>query len=138
MIKKILAPTDLSDVSANGVTYACNLAKDLGAEIIFLNVAPLDETSAFDKRLIEKHKKLLDEFLTHHLPDIGAAVKFRKIVDMGPAYTTIIDAAKNENVDLIVMSTHGRSGLPRMLLGSVTERVLRSSSCPVLAIPSRH
>lgn len=137
-IKKILAPTDLSDVSADGVTYAFNLAKDLGADVILLNVATVDETSASDSGLIEKQKKLLDEFLTRHARDIGSALKIRAVVDMGPAYISIVEVAKNESVDLIVMSTHGRSGLPRMLLGSVTERVLRSALCPVLAVPSRH
>jgi nucleotide-binding universal stress UspA family protein len=55
---------------------------------------------------------------------------------MGDPRTLIVNWARDKAADLIVMSTHGRSGLPRMILGSVTEKVLRSAACPVLAIPS--
>ena len=137
MIKKILAATDFSDLSANGVRYACNLARDLGAEIIILNAVPMDETDAFDKNLLERHKQRLDEFLANLAPDVGADLKIRKVVDMGDPYGTILDLAEDEEASLIVMSTHGRSGLPRMMLGSVTERILRGAPCPVLAIPPR-
>ncbi len=135
MIKKILTATDFSDLSANGVRYACRLARDLGAEMIIVNAVKMDETGAFDKQQVERHKRRLDDFLTDLAPDVGSDLKIRKIVDMGDPYGTILDWAKDEQVSLIVMSTHGRSGLPRMLLGSVTERLLRSSPCPVLAIP---
>jgi len=137
MIKKILATTDFSDLSANGVRYACNLARDLGAEIIIVNAVPMDETDALDKNLLERHKQRLDEFLANLVPDLGTDLKIRKVVDMGDAYGTILDLAEDEEASLIVMSTHGRSGLPRMMLGSVTERVLRRAPCPVLAIPPR-
>jgi nucleotide-binding universal stress UspA family protein len=151
-IKKILAPTDLSSFSASGVRYACNLAKTLGAEVI---VAHAMSTSEFTSHatglkitssgpetddplgdLVEQQKKLLRQFLEHQLPTAGASLKVQQIVEMGDAHTLIANWARDKAADLIVMSTHGRSGLPRMFLGSVTEKVLRSASCPVLALPS--
>jgi nucleotide-binding universal stress UspA family protein len=63
LIKKILAPTDFSDLSARGVRYACQLAKDVGAELIIFNVVLLDETNVVDKHEVERHKKRLDEFI---------------------------------------------------------------------------
>ena len=151
-IKKILAPTDLSSFSASGVRYAFNLAKALGAEVILAHAVSTREfmshatslrmTSSGAEaddllgKLEEHHKQLLRQFAEQELSSIGANVNVQPIVEMGDAHTLIVNWARDKAVDLIVMSTHGRSGLPRMLLGSVTEKVLRSASCPVLAIPS--
>jgi nucleotide-binding universal stress UspA family protein len=152
VIKKILAPTDLSSFSANGVRYACNLAKALGAEVIVghalstreftSHAASLKITSSGAEsddllgKLEEQHKQLLRQFMEQQLIGVGTDLNVQQIVEMGDAHTLIVNWARDKAVDLIVMSTHGRSGLPRMLLGSVTEKVLRSASCPVLAIPS--
>lgn len=150
-IKTILTPTDLSDLSAKGVDYACSLAKDAGAQVIIINVVKVEElmslmremktapspqwNDGLEERLIQHHQHLLDEFAKKQLPRLSADINIRKVVKLGEPYKTILDCAQEEKVDLIVMSTHGRTGLPRMMLGSVTEKVLRSSSCPVLAIP---
>jgi nucleotide-binding universal stress UspA family protein len=136
MLKKILAPTDFSDLSAKGVRYACQLARDVGAELVIFNVVTLDETNAINKQEVEQHKQRLDKFVTQQLKDVGADVKMRKVVDAGQPYGAIVDCAENERIDLIVMSTHGRGGLSRMLIGSVTDKILRGSPCPVLVVPS--
>ena len=135
MLKKILAPTDFSDLSARGVRYACQLAKEVGAELIILNVVLLDETNVVDKREMERHKKRLDEFIAEKIAGAGADLKIRNVVDAGQPFGAIIDCAENERIDLIVMSSHGRSGLSRMLIGSVTDKVLRGASCPALVVP---
>jgi nucleotide-binding universal stress UspA family protein len=151
-IKKILAPTDLSSFSANGVRYACNLAKAVGAEVIVAHAVSTSEfmshatslriTSSGAEaddligKLVEHQKEILRQFCEHHLANVSADLSIQPIVEMGDPHTLIVNWARDKAVDLIVMSTHGRSGLPRMLLGSVTEKVLRSASCPVLAIPS--
>jgi universal stress protein A len=135
MFKKILAPTDFSDLSAKGVRYACELAKDVGAEVVIFNVVLLDETNVVNKQEVERHEKRLDEFVAQKVSDLGADLKIRKVVDAGDAYGAILDCADNERVDLIVMSSHGRSGLSRMLIGSVTDKILRGSPCPVLVVP---
>lgn len=134
MLKKILAPTDFSELSAKGVRYACQLAKDTGAELIIFNVVLLDETNTINKVEMDRHRARLDNFVADKI-DASANLKTRKLVDAGEAYGAILDCADNEHVDLIVMSSHGRSGLARMLIGSVTDKVLRGSSCPVLVVP---
>jgi nucleotide-binding universal stress UspA family protein len=135
-IKKILAPTDFSALSAKGVRYACQLAKEVGAQLILINVVLLDESSIIDKHEMEQHKKRLDEFVTKIAADVGGDLKIRKVIDAGQPYSTIVSRAEKERVDLIVISSHGRSGLSRMLIGSVTDKVLRASHVPVLVVPS--
>jgi len=135
MLKTILAPTDFSDLSANGVRYACQLARDMGAELIIFNVAVLDESNAIDKRQMERHKKRLGEFIAEKVADAGTGLKIRPVVVGGQPFGAIVDCADNEHIDLIVMSSHGRSGLSRMLIGSVTDKILRGAPCPVLVVP---
>ena len=151
-IKKILAPTDLSSFSAIGVRYACNLARALGAEVLLAHAVSTSEFRSHASglkipasgaeaespigNLVEHPKELLRQFCGRHLADVSSDLNLEQIVDMGDAHTLIVNWAKDKSADIIVMSTHGRSGLPRIILGSVTEKVLRSASCPVLAIPS--
>ena len=137
MLKSILAPTDFSDLSANGVRYACQLARDMGAALIIFNVVVLDESNAVNKREIEQHKKRLEEFIAEKVADAGVGLKVRQMVDAGQPFGAIVDCAEKEGVDLIVMSSHGRSGLSRMLIGSVTDKILRGASCPVLVVPAK-
>ena len=135
MLKTILAPTDFSAISAAGVRYACQLARDTGAEIIIFNVDVLDESNRVDKREMEQHKKRLAEFVAEKVGDAGLGLKMRQVVDAGQPFGAIVDCAEKEGVDLIVMSSHGRTGLSRMLIGSVTDKILRGSPCPVLVVP---
>ena len=133
MVKKILAPTDFSEVSAKGVRYASRLAREFGAELVVMNIVPLDESNVASKREIDEHKVALDEFLVGR--DVGSGLNIRKLVEPGVPPSALLYFAEKENCDLIVMSSHGRSGLPRMLMGSVTEQLLRKSPCPVLVVP---
>jgi nucleotide-binding universal stress UspA family protein len=138
LFKKILAPTDFSDLSAVGVRYACRLAKDVGAHVLILNVVLLDESNKVDKQELARHKLRLEDFVAKKIGDASTQVKIRKLVDAGHPYGTIREWANNERVDLIVMSSHGRSGLSRMLIGSVTDKTLRGAPCPVLVVPSEN
>lgn len=135
MIKKILAPTDFSDLSAQGVVYAFQLAKEIGAELVVINIVTLDESNLVNKREVEQHKKLLDEFLADKVAAVGPDITIRKAVEPGQPYSTIVHWAENEAMDLIVISSHGRSGLSRMVMGSVTAEILKKSPCPVLVVP---
>jgi nucleotide-binding universal stress UspA family protein len=135
MFKKVLAPTDFSELSAHGVRYACQLAKEMGAELIFFNVVVLDESNAVDKREMEQHRKRLREFVAEKVADACVGLKTRQLVEPGQPFGSIVDCAEKERADLIVMSSHGRSGLSRMLIGSVTDKILRGSPCPVLVVP---
>ena len=135
-LKKLLAPTDFSELSAEGVRYACKLAKDVGAQVIVLNVVILDESNVVGKGEIEAHEKRLSEFTGKIVGRRADDLKIREIVVTGQAYAAIVDCAEKERADLIVMSSHGRSGLSRMLIGSVTDKLLRGASCPVLVVPA--
>jgi nucleotide-binding universal stress UspA family protein len=88
-----------------------------------------------NKQELERHRARLDEFIADKLADVSANLKIRKLVDAGQPYGAILDCADNERIDLIVMSSHGRSGLSRMLIGSVTDKTLRGAFCPVLVVP---
>jgi nucleotide-binding universal stress UspA family protein len=93
------------------------------------------DESGINKGEMEEHKQRLEEFVVKNVADVGANLRIRKVVDAGQPYGTIVDWAEKERIDLIVMSSHGRSGLSRMLIGSVTDKVLRVAPCPLLVIP---
>jgi nucleotide-binding universal stress UspA family protein len=137
LVKKIIAPTDFSKLSAEGVRYACKLAEDVGAQVIALNVVVLDESNIAGKAEIEAHEKRLKEFIAKLGGHRSEDVRVREIVVPGQAYAAISDCAEKEHADLIVLSSHGRGGLSRMLIGSVTDKLLRGASCPVLVVPAR-
>jgi universal stress protein A len=141
-IKKILAPTDLSDLSQAGVRYALELAKAVGAEVTVYYVVCRDEFMRYDllhvrplllDGILQKYRLELSEFLATRFPGL-ASIKLCQEVELGVPEDSIITKAKEENVDLIVISTHGRTGLSHMLMGSVTENVIRHAPCPVLSI----
>jgi nucleotide-binding universal stress UspA family protein len=152
MIKKILAPTDLSELSRAGVRYALNKAKDHGAEVIIYHVVTADEmlnlservskdgfgrsdSSNLLKNFLETYRLSLARFVRQNFFDLLPFVRVDERVELGSADKNILEQAEKEGVDLIVMSTHGRTGLSRAFLGSVTERVVRNAPCLVLAIP---
>lgn len=135
LFKKIVAPTDFSELSAEGMRYACQLAKENAAELIVFNVVTVDETNAVDKRDLEQHRARLDQFAGEVLADGAKGLRLRKVVAGGHPFSGIIDCADNEQADLIVISSHGRTGLSRMLIGSVTDKLLRGARCPVLVVP---
>lgn len=149
-IKKILAPTDLSKLSAVGVRYALDLAKESGAEVIVYHVVSTDEithsrtgsddttvadySSRSPQLLLDRHKQALTTFLDESCADLLSQVTVHSKADFGRPAKNIIDESKRDAVDLIVISTHGRTGLSHILLGSVTEKVVREATCPVLSI----
>jgi nucleotide-binding universal stress UspA family protein len=142
-IETILHPTDFSKNSEHAFQLACSLARDHGARLILLHVqetlipvatevgpAPLD--------LAEERKGLQERLKALRPEDPRIAVKH--CIVAGGAAEEIVSLAHEEGCDLIVMGTHGRTGLCRLLMGSVAEEVIRKSPCPVLAVkcpPSR-
>ncbi|MBM2802765.1 MAG: universal stress protein [Deltaproteobacteria bacterium] len=142
-IKKILAPTDYSDLSCVGLRYAFETARELGAELIVLHVVSMSD-DWFAKRgelrpvrnLVAEQKEFLDKFLRTKFAESMNLVEVRQRVELGTAYSNIAEMAEREAVDLIVLSTHGRTGFDHILLGSVTEKVIAHAHCPVLAIPA--
>jgi universal stress protein A len=149
-IQKILAPVDLSNLSKVGLGYALEIAKSQGAEIVIYNTITVEETPFPQgdeewvatqtelpkvKKTLDRRKKQLERFVTDEFADFANNRRVRLEVEIGTPYKKIVEKAKQESVDMIVMSTHGRTGVLHMLIGSVTERVVRRAPCPVLAVP---
>ena len=142
-IRKILAPTDYSDLSCIGLRRSFETAYESGAELIVLHVIDMG-TDWFGKHknlgpvrtLMAEQTEFLDKFLREKFGELINLVEVRQKVEVGAAHVNIADLAAREAVDLVIMSTHGRTGLDHILLGSVTEKVISRASCPVLAIPA--
>jgi nucleotide-binding universal stress UspA family protein len=145
-IRKILAPTDLSELSWVGVHYALDLAKAQEAEVIIYHVVDYDTLLLYGQRsgappsfqppdqlFLERYQFALSQFLQDHLADLTSALTVRTKVELGTPHQSIVDFATSEKCDLIVISTHGKTGL-RMTMGSVTEKVVQTATCPVLSI----
>src|SRR5262249_43226362 len=128
-IRTILHPTDFSERSETAFRLACGLARDHGAQVVVLHVAQIPatiyaETIAFPRP--EDFKDELREKLhSIQAADAGLAVCHR--LEEGTPADEILRVAQMVNADLIVMGTHGRRGLRRLLMGSVAEKVVRQS-----------
>ena len=140
-MKRILCPTDLSDAAEPAVEQASRLAGTLGAEVVLLYVAseaPLWNEPLYTRavrRAFEAQRRWAENALAGRVAALAAAgVPARSLVRTGLAWEEIVRAASEEQADMIVMGTHGRSGLDRLLLGSVAERVVRQAPCPVLTV----
>lgn len=147
-IKKILAPTDLSAFSEVGIRYALNAGRELGAEVIIYHVITGNEIAALGHRrkeekfvprdyrgLIESYEMRLKSFIEEKFGNALTSVRVGQKVEFGTPEKGIIETAKAEAVDLIIMASRGKRGLIRMFLGSVTEEVIRNAPCPVIAVP---
>jgi nucleotide-binding universal stress UspA family protein len=140
-IAKILAPTDLSSLSRAGVRYALDMALERGAQVVVYHVIS-EDTDWFDKNdelnpaaaLVPKQKQRLEEFLKENCAEFFDRVKIRQVVEIGVPHQAIVQKALEERADLIVISTHGRTGLEQAVVGSVTAKVVARAACPVLSI----
>jgi nucleotide-binding universal stress UspA family protein len=139
-ITKILAPTDLSEMSVAALRYAMS-ALEPGAELIVYHViCPSEEWLVRHEavrpmeEILKNRRTVLDHFVNIVLGNPRPGVTVRNEVDLGVPYEKIVEKAAAEKADLIIMSTHGLSGLSHMLLGSVTEKVVNKAACPVLSI----
>jgi nucleotide-binding universal stress UspA family protein len=127
-IQTILHPTDFSERSGYAFQLACSLARDRGARLIVLHVMPVPLVQ--EKRLYRE--EMAGELNRIASPDPKVPVECR--LEEGDAATQILQVAQETGCDLIVLGTHGRTGLGRLLMGSVAEQVLRRASCPVLTV----
>ena len=136
--EKILAPTDLSEISRIGLSYALDLARGWGAELTVYHVTDAAELANYRSSslqdLIEKREKALAQYLNENFAELLPLVEVRTKVDIGQAPDNIVAEAERQGSDLIVMSTHGRTGLAHILMGSVTEYVVRNARCPVFSV----
>jgi len=136
-LKRILVPSDFSEYSAAAMGYACALADKFHAELHVLHVleSQVSATPVFGGGLALN--PIVNESIEHAEKALAQTVPERQAVRAtaeGPPFLEILRYAKDNDIDLIVMGTHGRGGLAHVMLGSVAERVVRKSTCPVMTI----
>jgi len=139
---KILHPTDFSECAEQARTHAIELARVMDAEVVLFHVSvetPLYTESLTSMREVQQvydaQRKWAEETLEARAAEMrGTGVATRWEIAGGVPFQEIVKAAEREKADLIVMGTHGRHGLERLLLGSVATRVVRTASCPVLTV----
>lgn len=134
MYKKILVTLDGSEHAELAVPHAVALARGLGAELLFLQVGEeLDMPHLADRRI--QILEALEEYMARRVQDAQAqGVSARSLLVEGQPAHEILEVAQREGAGLIVMTSHGRSGLGRWLLGSVSEKVMRHAHVPVLVV----
>jgi nucleotide-binding universal stress UspA family protein len=134
-IRTILHPTDFSDRSEGAFHLACSLARHHGARLIVLHVIPppICHGEVVARQQPDGYREQMWDWLSRlQPPDPGVDIDHR-LTDGDPA-AEILRVAQDDCCDLIVMGTHGRTGLGRLLMGSVAEQVVRKASCPVLTV----
>ena len=141
-IKKILVPVDFSEVAPVVAKWAKDFARQVKASIIvayvledlaayegiYINVQALTE---LENTLLEGARKSMDDFMKTHFSDFP---EVESVIDKGDVVETLLRIAQEKGVDLIVMGTHGRKGLDRILFGSVAEGIVKNSPIPVVTI----
>ena len=142
-VNRILCPVDFSDSSEYAAGYALAFARAHQAQLLLLHVMPPpmyavpDYTGIYEftpqdiEQFEEQVRRRLDQFAEGLKAEAGA-VSTRLV--SGVPFIEILGVAKEQGADMIVMGTHGRTGLPHMLIGSVAEKVVRKAPCPVLTV----
>lgn len=141
-IKDILVPVDFSACSKKALAYAVAFARQFQAAVTLLHVVDFQVVGAdrdIDVPQVKNTLRLGGERQLARLvrEAIGHRVLADTLVRTGQPFVEIVEAARTRNVDLIVMATHGNSGISRFLVGSTTERVVRHAPCPVLIVRER-
>jgi len=150
-LTKILAPTDFSNFSGFALEWAAHFAQCTKADLVFLHVIPEEEGRIIEEITGEgaiiripkgiredvvkdRQKKLTDQYNMVVSREIKNVLRVEEITRIGVPFLEIIKVAKEKEVDLIVMGTHGRTGLAHVLIGSVAEKVVHHAHCPVLTV----
>jgi len=141
-VHRFVCPTDFSGPACTCIRTASELAEHFGAELLLVNVVPAVPTLPPDPNYVFKipeyeqylHADAEVQLRKARAELVGKNVKVRTLVGHGPAADEIVLIAKKENADLIVISTHGSTGLERWVFGSVAEKVVRLAECPVLTV----
>ena len=143
-IRSILLPTDFSECANYALSYASQLARGAGASIICVHVIePVVPTVGYtgmaEPLPIADISEQLEDSAERELPKIAgceecSGLRVEEVITHGDAASEIVRVARDRGVDLIVISSHGRTGLGRILFGSTAEAVVRHAPCPVLVV----
>jgi universal stress protein A len=139
-LQKILVPSDFSSASTNAFRYAMRLGQQFGAELVLLHVlepslSPVFQTSRSTPALSQEELSLAEKNL-HVWADSArrSSVSAKLAVRTGLPEHEIVEAAKEQDIDLVIIATHGRTGWKHFCIGSTAERVVRAAPCPVLVV----
>ncbi len=141
-IKKILFPTDFSDNSNYAFDYALDLSRKFGARLYILHVIHelIDTTGYYIPNisldqlqgdLVKGAEEMMGKFIKEKTGDFS---DYETMNIIGLPHLEVLNIAKDKDIDMIVMGTHGRSGIDRVLFGSVAEKVVKKAPCPVLTV----
>jgi universal stress protein A len=142
-IKKICCPTDFSEPSYEALKVACEMATHFKAELFLVHVVtpipviPIhDDPTSFNLPLYEKEmeQSALKSLKKMQQEKVSQTIQSRTAVIQGDPATQIVNLADTENMDMIIIATHGFTGWRKFMFGSVTEKVIRFANCPVLSI----
>jgi nucleotide-binding universal stress UspA family protein len=150
-LTRILAPTDFSKFSGFALEWAAYLAQCMKADLTLLHVIAEEEGKIIEEIIgegavvripkgirqnvvEERQKKLKEQFNMVVSSDIKGMIRVEEMTRIGVPFLEIIKVAKEKEVDMIIMGTHGRTGLAHVLIGSVAEKVVHHAHCPVLTI----
>jgi nucleotide-binding universal stress UspA family protein len=135
-IHRILLATDLSTASDGATTQALGLACDLGADLVILSVIepPGRDSSAVSRRVdqVRSLREIVAQEIVRRGRSQGVTVEF--LVWQGDPGEVVVEAAASERVDLVVVGSHGRGSVGRLLIGSVSDHIVRNAPCPVLVV----
>jgi len=140
--RRILVATDFAESAEQALASAVQLARRHGAELILLHVymdlpAYPEITAGQVETIYEEQRRWIEAALERRARSArGEGLLARALLRTGPAASTIARTATDEGADLVVVGSHGRSGLDRLIVGSVAERVVRLATCPVLVVKS--
>jgi universal stress protein A len=138
-LKRMLVPVDFSERSGKAVRYALAFAAGAKAELLFVHIVepyipPADivmvESAALESIALRTAKKYMRKLVAESEPVVSCKSEIR----IGKPWVEIIKLAKETDTDLIVVSTHGRTGFAHLLMGSTAEQIVRHASCPVLVV----
>jgi universal stress protein A len=145
--KKILVPTDFSKFSDNALKQAYDIAKQYKAKIYLLHVIEVVQTCSVDyclddltvKALDEKSLEFSERMIQKQINKVFRSKDVEVISDVkkGTPYEEILKEQKSKKIDLIVIASHGRTGILSHLIGSIAEKVARGAECPVMLIRNK-
>jgi universal stress protein A len=143
MFQRIVCATDFSDTAEAAWEMACGLAAVHRAELTLVHVFPdlppsPDVAVSSVMEVWEEQRRWVSQELERRVADaVARGLRSRAVVKMGPAAAGLVEAVNEVGGDLVVVGTHGRTGLERVLLGSVAEQVVRAAPCAVLTVKPR-
>ena len=135
-LKRFLCTTDLSDLANQAIPYAIALARETKAKLYLCHVVDLPTAAMYGEAVVysveqqERNMEYALEHLKHLIPDVN--IDWEPLVTIGHTAYEIARLSEEKEIDLVVSASHGRSGLKRLILGSITERLMQTLPCPIL------